>query len=332
MSISLLRFSYLGLIRGFVAVGRRMSITLAAEDLCITQSAVSRQVQALEEMIGIKLLVRGHRSIAFTPEGERLFRSADGAVQQLQDVIGALRGTGASQPVTVTSSTGVAGLWLMPRLGAFLQQHPGIDVRISANNRVGNLRSEGLDLAIRHCAQEAAPAGAVRLFGEEVAPVAHPCLGLASIDRPDVLEKQFLIEFDGPYRPWLQWDEWLESQDWGKIKPKGVLRFNQYDQVIHAAVAGQGIAIGRLELIGPMLADGRLRVLSTPRKGPVTSHGFWLIQADPAPRHEVQEVINWITVEASKVNDRNETGRDERRAGSSGTKAPAARARRAAGA
>jgi DNA-binding transcriptional LysR family regulator len=71
----------LDLIRGFVAVGRRMSIALAAGDLCLTQSALSRQVHALEEQLGVRLLVRGHRSIAFTPEGERLFRSANGAVQ-----------------------------------------------------------------------------------------------------------------------------------------------------------------------------------------------------------------------------------------------------------
>lgn len=94
MSLPLVRLPSLDLVRGFVAVGRRMSITLAAQDLCLTQSAVSRQIHALEESLGMKLLVRGHRSIAFTPEGERLFRSADGAIQQLQDVIGELQGPG----------------------------------------------------------------------------------------------------------------------------------------------------------------------------------------------------------------------------------------------
>jgi len=297
----LVRLSSLDLIRGFVAVGRRMSITLAAQDMCLTQSAVSRQVHALEEMLGIRLLVRGHRSIAFTPEGERLFRSADSAVQQLQDVIGALRGTGVSRPVTVTASIGVAGLWLLPRLGAFLQRHPGIDVRVSASNQVRDLRGEGLDLAIRYCAKEAAPAGAARLFGETVAPVAHPSLGLAAIDAPAMLKKQFLLEHDGPYRPWLQWSEWLTSHGWGTVKPKGVLRFNHYDQVIHAAIAGQGIALGRLELIGPMLADGRLIILATPQKGPETPHAYWLIQADSSPRAEVRDVMNWIAAEAKKI-------------------------------
>lgn len=301
MSIPLVQLNSLGLIRGFVAIGRRMSITLAAQDLCLTQSAVSRQVQALEDMLGTKLLIRGHRSISFTAEGERLFRSADGAIQSLQDVVGAIHSKRVNQPVTVTCSIGVAGLWLMPRLGAFLRQQPGIDVRVSANNQVFDLARENIDLAIRYCTQENAPEGAVRLFGEAVLPVAHPSLGLTTIDNPSILEQHFLLEFDGPCRPWLQWHELLESQGWQMAKPKGVLRFNQYDHVIHAAISGQGIAVGRLNLIGPMLSDGRLVALTTPLMTPATPHAYWLIQADSNPRPEVQEVIRWIKEEAAKL-------------------------------
>ena len=205
MSTTLGQLTSLDLIRGFVAVGRRMSITLAAEDLCLTQSAVSRQVRSLEDMLGVKLLVRGHRSIAFTTEGERLFRRADEAVRQLQAVIGGIRAAVAARPVTVTSSIGVAGLWLLPRLGDFLQRHPSIDVRISANNEMSDLSSDGLDLAIRYCPPEAAPPRATRLFGETVAPVAHPSLGLFAFRSPHDLAAQVLLEFDGEYRPWLRW-------------------------------------------------------------------------------------------------------------------------------
>lgn len=299
MSVPLVQLHCLGLLRGFVAIGRRMSITLAAQDLCITQSAASRQVQALEEMLGTKLLVRGHRAISFTPDGERLFRSADSAIQQLQDVVGAIKGGQASKPVTVTCSIGFAGLWLMPRLGEFLRGHPGIDVRVSANNRVSDLARENLDLAVRYCAREAAPEGAVRLFGEAVAPVAHPSLGLGEIEHPEVLERHVLLEFDGPGHPWLQWADFLESQRWGGAKPKGVLRFNQYDHVIHAAIAGQGIALGRLNLIGPMLEDGRLVALATPSVTAQAPYAYWLIQAETEPRAEVLEVVRWITEEAA---------------------------------
>lgn len=299
MSIPLVRLPSLDLLRGFVAVGRRMSITLAAQDLCLTQSAVSRQVHALEDALGMKLLVRGHRSIAFTPEGERLFRSADSAVQQLQDVIGELKGPTGRRLVTITSTVGVTGLWLISRLGAFLHAHPDIEVRVSANGRAVDLKAEGIDLAIRYGVPDAMPDGAERLFGESVVPVAHPSLGLHTLDDPALLEKQVLLDFDGPYRPWLQWSEWLASQGWEGVRPKGVLRFNQYDQLIHAAVAGQGVALGRQALISSMLADGRLLALKTPQPGPATEHAYWLIRADAEPRAEVREVMRWLRAESA---------------------------------
>ena len=212
MSAPLVRLPSLDLVRGFVAVGRRMSITLAAQDLCLTQSAVSRQIHALEDALGLKLLVRGHRSIAFTPEGERLFRSADSAVQQLQDVVGELKGPTGRQTVTITSTMGLTGLWLMPRLGNFLQRHPEIEVRVSANSRAVDLKAEGIDLAIRYGAPGTLPEGAELLFEESIVPVAHPSLGLTALDSPEALAGQVLLEFDGPFRPWLQWSEWLASQ------------------------------------------------------------------------------------------------------------------------
>ena len=301
MSSPIARLPSIDLIRGFVAVGRRMSITLAAEDLCVTQSAVSRQVRALEDILGVKLLTRGHRRIAFTAEGDRLFRRANGAVQQLQDAVGAVRVSGVRQPVTITCSYGVAGLWLLPRLRSFQLEHPGVDVRIAASNLVEDLRGEGIDLAIRYCARESAPETAEQLFDETVTPVAHPALGLDALDSPSVIEQQFLLEYDGTHFPWLQWQEWLTSQGWDRVKPKGTLRFNQYDQVIRAAIAAQGIALGRLKLVRPMLADGRLKVLTAPRAGPSQSYGYWLIKAKTKPRPDVITTAHWIRSQAESI-------------------------------
>jgi DNA-binding transcriptional LysR family regulator len=273
-----------------------MSITQAAADLCLTQSAVSRQIQALEARLGVRLLVRGHRAIAFTAEGERLFRSADLALQQLQDAFAAIGVGPEGRPVTVTASIGVAGLWLLPRLGRFQQAHAGIDLRIAAANRLVDLRSEQIDLAIRYCADAAAPAGAVRLFGETVAPVAHPSLKLRALRAAEQLDGQVLLEFEDPQRPWLQWNGWAKAVGWRRPRPKGVLRFNQYDQVVHSAMAGQGVALGRLALLGPMLAERRLLCLAPPW---TAGHGYWLLQAEAQPRAAVQAVIDWLFREAA---------------------------------
>lgn len=298
MSIPLVRLPPLDLLRGFVAVGRRMSITAAAADLCVTQSAISKQVRALEDALGVKLLHRGYRQVSFTDAGERLFRSADAAVQQMQDAVAGLA-AGGKRPVTITASIGVSALWLLPRLGEFQRRHPAVDVRVAANNQVLNLAVEQIDLAIRYCAETQAPPGAVRLFGETIAPVASPALRLRALASPRTLARQVLLEYEDK-RPWLQWDDWLAARQWSRLQARGVLCFNQYDQVIHAAVNGQGIALGRLELLAPMLQDRRLRVLDAAHPRAPSAFSYWLVQASPAPRREVADVAGWILEEAQQ--------------------------------
>lgn len=296
-----LHFPSFDLIHSFVAVGRRMSMTLAAQDLCLTQSAVSRQIRALEDAMGVKLLSRGYRSISFTPEGERLFRVADDVVQRLHQVCAELSDVTQRMPVTITASIGVTALWLLPRLGRFQEKHPHIDVRVAANNKLLDLRREGVDLAIRYCTASDAPPGSTRLFEESVVPTADPSLAVRPLDSPEAITEHVLLEFDDPQRPWLQWGEQLDAMGFGGVKPKGILRFNQYDHVIQAAVAGQGIALGRMALVEPMLKDKRLVTLAGGKRPEPSGYAYWLVQADPEPRDDVAHVIRWIKSEARKV-------------------------------
>lgn len=168
MATPLVRLAPLDLIRGFVAVGRRMSVTLAAEDLCLTQSAVSRQIHSLEDALGVSLFHRGYRSISFTPAGERLFRTADGVVRQLQDAFETITRPLERQPVTITAGIDVAARWLLPRLPELQRRHPALDVRVAANDKLLDLRAEGIDLAIRYASSNPPAPGATRLFDETV--------------------------------------------------------------------------------------------------------------------------------------------------------------------
>jgi LysR family transcriptional regulator, glycine cleavage system transcriptional activator len=124
MDQALRQLTYLDSLRGFVAVGRRMSVTLAAEDLSLTQSALSRQVHGLEKALGLKLFHRGHRKLSFTPAGERLFNTAQSVLAQLAETIEAIAGRVDHRPVTLTASLGVTALWLLPRLRHFQQFSP----------------------------------------------------------------------------------------------------------------------------------------------------------------------------------------------------------------
>lgn len=299
MPLPLVKLPSLDALRGFVAVGRRMSITLAAEDLCLTQSAVSRQVHALEEALGVKLLVRGHRSISLTAEGARLFALADPMLQQLQELYGSMTGEAEAAPVTLTASIGVSGLWVLPRIGRLQALHPHIDLRVAATDKVLDLRAENIDLAIRYGPDATAPPGATRLFREAIVPVAHPSLGLKHARAAEAIPQHVLLEFDHPQRPWLGWTARLAALELAQLRPKAMLRFNQYDQVIHAALAGQGIALGRRALVQPMLDDGRLDALAWGEAGDDGGYSYWLIAAAERPRRAVAAVVEWILAEAA---------------------------------
>jgi LysR family glycine cleavage system transcriptional activator len=294
----------LDLLRTFVAVGRRMSITLAAQDLCIVQSAVSRQIQALEAALGCRLFVRAYRSIEFTPEGRHLFRSADPMLEQLGAAIDTLRPPAERPCITITATIGVTALWLLPRLGAFQRSAPDIDVRVAATNRVMDLERDGMDLALRYCPDGRRRTVRYACSARCSCPVAHPSLGVTAIEDPAQLRRHVLIDYDDPSRPWMQWKHWLRGAGHkAAATGHGRLLFNQYDQVVQAALAGQGVALGRLALVGNLLAEGKLAVATT-RPQVATDHGYWLLARSGAGGRALAAVRDWILAEAAATNRR----------------------------
>lgn len=303
MSNPLLTLPPLDAIRGFVAVCQHMSITLAARDLCLTPSAVSRQVQALEEHFGTPLLIRKHRAIELTAAGQQLIGLSAPWLEQLGAYTETIRSRQRPPPVTLSASVGVASLWVLPQLGVFQAANPMIDVRINTSNQMLDLRRDGLDLAIRYCAESQVPAGTVKLFDEYIAPVASPALAARAFGRPDGLFDEVLIELelDDRARPWLGWSDWLDANNI-QGQPKAYLRFNHYDQVIQAALDGYGVALGRMALIMPMLDAGRLVAQHPPRA--CGTFAYWLVNAAGPMRSEVRQLHDWIVEAAQQSTQR----------------------------
>lgn len=292
----------LDLLRGFESAGRHLSFTKAGSELFLTQSAVSRQVLALEAQLGTALFTRHHRQIRLTGAGQTLLRAAGEAMRLLAEAAAEIR-AGPATSVTVSCTMGFASLWLVPRLMDFRTEHPRVDIRIAANNAMVDIDRERVELAVRYCPGSLAPAGAVRLFGEEVFPVCAPGLrgpGGQPLKAPADLRHHVLLEQEhaATVRPASSWNMWLEALGLARMKPAGTLLFSHYDQLIQAALDGQGVALGVSPLVRRYLGQKRLVVpfdhrLASPR-------AYYLITARHAQgRGDVAAFSTWLRRNAS---------------------------------
>jgi len=291
----------LELLPAFEAAARHLSFTKAAEELFITQSAVSRQIQALEDSLACKLFERRTRALLLTDAGQVLNKVAQQVLQELNDAAEKLRGAAAARTVTVSTTPGFASLWLIPRLGGFTSGHAGIDVRISASYDLVKLDRSGVDLAIRYANADVMP-GAKPLFGEEVMPVCSPALAAdrtRPLAEPADLRHHVLLHMDDERATWFDWNLWLHAFGLKDFKPAGALHFSSYDQIIQAATAGQGVALGRFPLVRRMLRD---RTLVAPfDKAVASSRAYFLVKSSrSAGKPEVAEFAAWLLEETGK--------------------------------
>lgn len=293
----------LDLLRGFEAAARNLSFTKAAAELYVTQSAVSRQVKAIEDQLGVALFARRHRALLLTEAGHELYRATAQALRQLGDAAIKIRARSAGRTLTVTATIGFASLWLIPRLANFRSQCPDIDIRIAADNKMVDLEREGMEIAVRYCMPKAAPADAIKLFGEVVLPVCSPSAVTrdAPLTRPEDLSRHVLLHYERPdgATPWLSWTVWLEVMQMQGLKPAGSLRFSQYDQTIQAAIDGQGVALGTTPLVRQLIKQGRL-VAPLAKKFESSRAYYLIISSTAAERPEVRKFTAWLLQQAKQ--------------------------------
>ena len=291
----------LELLPAFEAAARHLSFTKAGEELALTQSAVSRQIQSLEESLGCKLFERRTRALLLTEPGQGLFMLAQQVLQELHDATEKLRSATAALTVTITTTPGFASLWLIPRLAGFTGAHPDIDVRISASYTLVSLERSGVDLAVRY-ASTGSVAGAKPLFGEEMMPVCSPSLALdrtRPLLEPADLRRHVLLHLEDDRASWIDWDLWLHAFGLKDFKPAGSLHFSSYDQVVQAAAAGQGVALGRFPLVRQMLREKRL---AAPFARAVdSSRAYFLVRSSRSTnKPEVDQFASWLLDETRK--------------------------------
>lgn len=277
----------------FDAVARHLSFTKAANELCVTHSAVSRAVKNLEDQLGVMLLERGTRSVRLTAVGEPYARAVRETLDQLAAATAAATARHSDTALNVSTSAGFAGKWLVPHLHRFRQAH-AIDVRVSTTGALANFLGDGIDVAIRYGSGSYPGLTSEFLADEEVFPVCSPRLltGERSLRTPEDLAHHTLIRDGYP----IDWATWLASAGVIGVDPDGGLTFDSYTFAIEAAVQGEGIALGRSLLVAGDLAAGRLvRPFAQALKA--QSSFFLVYPPDAIRKAKVKAFRDWLLSE-----------------------------------
>ena len=278
----------LELLPAFEAAARTLSFTRAAQELFLTQSAVSRQIQQLEASLDTLLFERRHRSLALTPAGQVMQRAVGDSLERLRDAAARVRANAGPRQVAITCTPGFASLWLIPRLARFTAVHPQVDVRVSATVEMLDLGRSGIDVAVRFVPSNAGQGAA--LFEEEVQPMCAPGLlrdGNRPLKKPADLAHHTLLAVDMPQGEALtvDWEPWFQVM--------GL-------QGVRMAVAGQGIVIGRLPLLAELVRSGQL--VAPFRGRAATRRGYFVaLSQRGAGNADARDFVAWLSAEAEQA-------------------------------
>lgn len=250
------RLPPLNALKAFEASARQLSFTRAAEELFVTQAAISHQIKSLEEFLGIKLFMRKNRSLLLTEEGQGYYLDIKDVFTSINDATERLLARGAKGAITVSLQPSFAIQWLVPRLNTFNLLHPDIDVRIKAVDQPESSLTEDVDIAIYYGRGHWADIHAEKLHQEYLIPVCSPLLlqGKKPLNNVDDLINHTLLH-DTSRRDWKRWFKQVG------VKATNVNHgpiFSHSSMVLQAAVHGQGIALAHSFLAKPDIDSGRL--------------------------------------------------------------------------
>lgn len=287
MSVSLIAINV------FAAVAQRLSFRKAAEDLALTQSAVSRHVQGLEQSLGVLLFIRHGRTISLTPQGQALFEEVETGLTQIRRGVEAVRSRQPTLRVSLLPS--FASHWLIPRLDDFQAKHPYIDIQLLPDYRLVDLAADEADIALRYGRGNWSNVAVVPLIDEKLAPVATPALAASFGAKGFNPEGLTLLDSSENF----EWQALAKALGFDLSRAARQTRLHDYNMVLQAAIEGQGVAIGRASLIERHLAAGQLV--------PLVNHwttcgiGYYFVTAQGrADEPLIRAFRRWIQAEIGK--------------------------------
>ena len=252
----------LNALRAFEAAARHLSISKAAGELNVTPAAVSHQVKALEDFLGIILFRRLNRALMLTDAGQTVLPGLRDGFDHLAQAIDKLAAIRDGDVLTISTSPSFAAKWLVPRLDRFRAGHPQMELRIDATDRVVDLTRGEADIAIRYGNGNYPGMRAEQLFTDESFPVCSPklCKGPPPLRAPADLDRHTLLHVDWNVQSQTapSWRMWLLAAGVGHLDPQRGSRFNQESMALQAAIESHGVALVSRVLAADDLAAGRL--------------------------------------------------------------------------
>lgn len=292
------RLPPLNALRAFEAAARHLSFTRAAEELHVTPAAISHQVKALEEHLGVKLFRRLNRALLLTDAGQACLPGLKEGFDRLAEVTERVRAQDRAGPLTVSVLPSFAARWLVPRLGRFVAAHPDIEVRLVASDALADFARDEADVAVRYGGGAWPELRADRLFTEDIFPVCSPVLlaGPHPLRTPADLCHHTLLH-DQDLRE--DWRMWLLAAGVSGLDPARGPSFSHTSLLLQAAADGQGVALGRSVLVADDVAAGRLARpfdISLP-----AGFAYYVVYPErAADRPNIQALRDWLLGEARK--------------------------------
>ncbi|WP_339631230.1 transcriptional regulator GcvA [uncultured Sneathiella sp.] len=293
-----MRFPPLKALRSFEAAARHLSFSKAAEELFVTPAAVSHQVKALEDWLGVILFKRLNRAVILTNEGQNYVMGVRNGLEIIGAATEKIMLQDASGALHVDTLPSFAARWLLPRLSRFREAHPDIDVRLSASDHLTDFNREDVDVVIRYGHGHYPGLRVNKLLTEELMfPVCSPNLleGKHPLRHPNDLKYHTLLHDDMR----IDWQAWLAMAGVTGVDPKKGPSFNDSSMLLTAAMEGQGVALGRSTLAADDLMAGRL-VQPFNIQPMQADHAYYIVSPEEAAdRPRIAAFREWIMEEAS---------------------------------